>query len=258
MFEVEVVRPRVQNGQMFHLKRGRKDRGRSYSTWKPKWPNVRPQTSVKEAYGKLKSVFCKYSISFLDSTTVKEVDKDDYMIPMYKFQFVDFEDLDQYVKETPKDEKEELPEFAIDVIGAVEEMELVKKTTTKIGVRDVFRFKITDGSVRENEVTKIDGSIKCSECPRILHVAQKRYKVCILDGYRTEACNIVLLDKAIKRLLGISALKLIAELSKGKDGCSKFLDRINNFVGKEYTLNIKMNEDNILNGSSIYLCYSYL
>ncbi|XP_074376370.1 uncharacterized protein LOC141717961 [Apium graveolens] len=69
------------------------------------------------------------------------------MIPMYKFQFVDLEDLDQYVKETSKNEKEELPEFAIVIIGAVEEMEPVKKTSTKIGLRDVFRFKVTDGRI---------------------------------------------------------------------------------------------------------------
>lgn len=35
------------------------------------------------------------------------------MIPMYKFQFVDLGDLDQYVKEKSKNEKEEFLEFAI-------------------------------------------------------------------------------------------------------------------------------------------------
>lgn len=69
--------------------------------------------TVKEAYGKLKPVFSKYSISFLDYTTIVEVNQEDYMIPKYKFEFVDLEDLDQYVKETLKDEKEELPEFAV-------------------------------------------------------------------------------------------------------------------------------------------------
>ncbi|KAL6534974.1 hypothetical protein OROHE_013028 [Orobanche hederae] len=78
------------------------------------------------------------------------------------------------------------------------------------------------------------------------------YRVCILAEDHTEACNIVLLDKTMRRIIGTTASKLIAELSKGNSDCPGYPDSINNIVGKEYTLNIEINKYNIFNDSSIY------
>ncbi|KAK1393202.1 hypothetical protein POM88_012258 [Heracleum sosnowskyi] len=295
-------------------------------------------------------------------------------------------DLSQYVNETPKGQKEVLPDFAIDIIGAVEEPELVTKVTTSIGLRDKFIFKVTDGrkshrvtvwgddgiKLREQiekqeikpiiiimtdtklyktketiyigllssskaylnleddvvlamrsrleeigykgnelkcqslkddeiiliemltiksmmeltdkayikkqvfcrikvnqiedpncwwynscntckyEVSILDGAFKCTNCTKLIPVPQKRYRLCIIAEDETDACNVILQDMAVKRIVGVTATKLKAEMDKDKPESKDLPDKIKNIVGKEYTLVIDIHKDNILSDSNIY------
>ena len=81
-----------------------------------------------------------------------------------------------------------------------------------------------------------------------------RYRLRILAEDHTEACNIVLLDKPIRRMVGTTVPKLMAGLSKNEGKCNDFPDSIKNIIGKEYTLNIILIKENILKDISI--CYA--
>ena len=48
---------------------------------------------TREALGTLRPTSSKYIINFSNSTTVQTVDRDDFMIPSHKFEFVDLSEL---------------------------------------------------------------------------------------------------------------------------------------------------------------------
>ncbi|XP_063935177.1 uncharacterized protein LOC135147006 isoform X2 [Daucus carota subsp. sativus] len=100
---------------------------------------------VRDTIGKLKPVSTKLCLRLLNSTTIKEVE-DDVMIPKHKFEFMDMGDL---LEECDRLSENQNPEFAYDVIGAVEEFDKVKRVPTRYGERDQTRFIFTDGRLRE-------------------------------------------------------------------------------------------------------------
>ncbi|XP_074374700.1 uncharacterized protein LOC141715117 [Apium graveolens] len=97
---------------------------------------------VRDASGNLDPVFTDTSIRFKNATTFQPC-TDYVMIPKYKFEFMDLGDL---MNEDKKYGPEENPEFAIDIIGVVEDFIKVSKTPTKFGDIDIVRFKICDAS----------------------------------------------------------------------------------------------------------------
>ncbi|XP_074347320.1 uncharacterized protein LOC141686167 [Apium graveolens] len=99
------------------------------------------------------------------------------------------------------------------------------------------------------EVTKLEGKYKCSTCNQNNHVPQKRFKLFLLAEDSTEAFNFVLYDRAAKRLVGKIVTKLIAE---GFEDPGTYPPNIKAIAGKEITLRIQLNDDNILLNSSIY------
>lgn len=76
--------------------------------------------------------------------------------------------------------------------------------------------------------------------------------MCILAEDETDACNVILEDMAVKRMVDITATKLVADMEKDKAKSTKFSDIIKIIVGKEYTLVIDIHKDNILSDSNIY------
>ncbi|XP_063935176.1 uncharacterized protein LOC135147006 isoform X1 [Daucus carota subsp. sativus] len=99
---------------------------------------------VRDTIGKLKPVSTKLCLRLLNSTTIKEVE-DDVMIPKHKFEFMDMGDL---LEECDRLSENQNPEFAYDVIGAVEEFDKVKRVPTRYGERDQTRFIFTDGRLK--------------------------------------------------------------------------------------------------------------
>ncbi|KAL8104560.1 hypothetical protein AgCh_028684 [Apium graveolens] len=70
---------------------------------------------------------------------------EDIMIPEHKFEFFDLGDV---FAEASKLSQNENPEFAIDIIGVVEDFEHISKIETKFGDRDIVKFRICDHSNR--------------------------------------------------------------------------------------------------------------
>nr|XP_017248313.1 PREDICTED: uncharacterized protein LOC108219398 isoform X2 [Daucus carota subsp. sativus] len=96
---------------------------------------------VRDSTGKLKPVSNKLCIRLLSSTIIID-QPNDLLIPVHKFEFMDLGDLSEEAKKIVGDEN---PEFAIDIIGVVENFHKMKKVPTKIGQREVVRFLIADG-----------------------------------------------------------------------------------------------------------------
>ncbi|KAL1823760.1 hypothetical protein ACET3Z_010538 [Daucus carota] len=88
---------------------------------------------VWETVGKLKPVSTRLCIRLLSSTYIEPV-ADDAMIPRHKFEFMDMGDL---LDECNRLIENQNPEFAYDVIGAVEHFKKVKRVQTSL------RFKVT-------------------------------------------------------------------------------------------------------------------
>ncbi|XP_074378442.1 uncharacterized protein LOC141719979 [Apium graveolens] len=73
--------------------------------------------------------------------------------------------------------------------------------------------------------------------------------VCFGEVTKLEAFNLVLLDRAAKRLAGKTATKLTAE---GFADPATYPPHIKGFVGKEITVKIELNDDNILLNSTVF------
>ncbi|KAL1824043.1 hypothetical protein ACET3Z_010821 [Daucus carota] len=101
---------------------------------------------VRDALGRLRPVANKLCIRLL-STTVIEEHPNDVMIPLHKFELMDVGDL---VEESKKTKNDENPELAIDLIGVIENFKGKQKIPTRVGERDVVRFKISDGHIYHN------------------------------------------------------------------------------------------------------------
>ncbi|KAL1802772.1 hypothetical protein ACET3Z_031419 [Daucus carota] len=220
----------------------------------------------------VKPVSTKTLINFSNSTRVKKIENDDFIIPMHKFELVGMGDLLKIAKSYNNAEQ---PEFGTDTvqintvpssriymnldIDAVIAMcqRLIDEgythsegntaTTTNKTVQQIVETmtlnelseKITEEyikkhvfcvvkviSVEENgwwcnscggcgsEVEKQDGKLFCTSCDHFIPVAEKRYKVVVLGKDSTEAYKFVLMDRGMKRMLGIFATKMISDKSK--------------------------------------------
>ncbi|XP_074323412.1 replication protein A 70 kDa DNA-binding subunit D-like [Apium graveolens] len=340
------------------------------------------QFSVKDAVGNLKLVQTDICIRFSQYTTVTAVE-DNGMIPAYKFEFLDLGDL---FAEASKYQPQQQPEFAIDVIGVIEDFEPLTKLDTKFGMRDIVKFRICDSSNQhkvsvwgdlavlanniyttelqspviaiitstkvttfmntvqigtlpssklylnlddesvtdmrmrlkeegylskrekylkaaksefvqpfmermtlkdlnekltyddlkkriyttfsvvkvdedvawwfyscnkcQQEVERLDRRFRCNNCPHIIPVAPKRFRIMVLAEDDTFSCNIMLMDRAARRIVGTSAAKAYNDFEKAPE---EVLPQVlKDLVGKEVTVIIQLNKANVTEDSTIF------
>ncbi|XP_074369765.1 replication protein A 70 kDa DNA-binding subunit C-like [Apium graveolens] len=299
------------------------------------------QFSVKAAVGNLKPVQTDIYIRFSQYTTVTAAE-DDGMIPAYKFEFLDLGDL---FAEASKYQPQQQPEFAIDVIGVIEDFEPLTKLDTKFGMRDVVKFRICDSSNQhkvsvwgdlavfanniytkgfqspigtlpssklyldlddesvtdmrmrlkeegylskrekylkaaksefkriyttfsvvkvdedvacwfyscnkcQQEVERLDRRFRCNNFTRIIPVAPKRFRIMVLAEDDTFSCNIMLMDRAARRIVGTSAAKTYNDFEKAPE---EVLHQVlKDLVGKEVTVIIQLNKANVTEDSTIF------
>ncbi|XP_074347027.1 replication protein A 70 kDa DNA-binding subunit C-like [Apium graveolens] len=317
------------------------------------------QFSVKDVVGNLKPVQADICIRFSQYTTVTAVE-DDGMIPAYKFEFLDLGDL---FAEASKYQPQQQPEFAIDVIGVIEDFEPLTKLDTKFGINQhkvsvwgdlavlanniytkelqspviaiIMSTKVTtfmntvqigtlpssklylnlddesmtdmrmrlkeegylskrekylkaaksefvqtfmermtlkdlnkkptydDLKVDEDvawwfyscnkcqqEVQRLDRRFRYNNCPRIIPVAPKRFRIMVLAEDDTFSCNVMLMDRASRRIVGTSAAKAYNNFEKApEEGLPQV---IKDLVGKEVTIIIQLNKANVIEDSTIF------
>ncbi|XP_074323706.1 uncharacterized protein LOC141660616 [Apium graveolens] len=276
------------------------------------------QFSVKDVVGNLKPVQTDIYIRFSQYTTVTAVE-DDGMIPAYKFEFLDLGDL---FAEASKYQPQQQPEFAIDVIGVIENFEPLTKLDTNLAcetlsnsgfvIPDTVQIgtlpssklylnlddeSVTDIRMRlkeegylskrekylkttksefkriyttflvvkvdedvvwwfyscnkcQQEVERLDRRFRCNNCPRIIPVAPKRFRIMVLAEDDTFSCNIMLMDRAARRIVGTSAAKAYNDFEKAPE---EVLPQVlKDLVGKEVTVIIQLNKANITEDSTIF------
>ncbi|KAK1355038.1 hypothetical protein POM88_048294 [Heracleum sosnowskyi] len=98
------------------------------------------------------------------------------------------------------------------------------------------------------EAYKLEGKFKCSKCPKSTPVAEKRYRIVVLAGDSTEALNLVLFDRAAKRILSESATKMLSD----NITTVGYPLKIKAMAGKEVTFNVTISSDNVLLNSKIF------
>ncbi|XP_017245598.2 uncharacterized protein LOC108217271 [Daucus carota subsp. sativus] len=102
------------------------------------------------------------------------------------------------------------------------------------------------------ELSKVDGKFRCLKCHRNYPIPQKRFRIIVLAEDETEAFNFVLFDRAVKRIVGKTATKLIAERIDDESNLKDYPSELKAIHGKEFTFKIELNEDNILIKSTVY------
>ncbi|WOH08358.1 hypothetical protein DCAR_0727797 [Daucus carota subsp. sativus] len=309
---------------------------------------------VRDALGRLKPASNKLCIRLLRSTVIQE-QSNDFLIPSHKFEFFDLGDL---VDEDSKVSNDENPEFAIDVLGAIDEFIPLKKIPTKIGEREVVRFSISDGRksykvaawgnlaiainadfkpdletpviaiISIAKITEFKGNTQIGTLPstkvyfnldiepvsefRALlleegytaggHVHDGRnsvsapplefssfarlvsspgtlsqrsvlatftvnkieeednwwFRILVLADDTTHACNVVLMDRVVKRIAGTTATNILNEMKKAGfialnvPSGAFITDLYGKIVGKEISAKIDLSEANLNGDSNIY------
>lgn len=128
---------------------------------------------------------------------------------------------------------------------------LCKVKVNKVEEADCWWYNGCHKNKCNEEVSKLEGKYRCFKCTRNFPLPQKRYRIVVLAEDDTEAFNFVLLDRAAKRLIGKTATKLIAEgINDNTD--KTYPAEIKEISGKEVTLQIELNDDNILLNSNVY------
>ncbi|KAK1398389.1 hypothetical protein POM88_008252 [Heracleum sosnowskyi] len=107
-------------------------------------------------------------------------------------------------------------------------------------------IKCTDEEV-ERDVKKF----KCQNYKRSYPHAEKRFRIFVLVEDQTHACNIILKDRVVKRIVGNTATNLIKENEKAIESNS-MPTVLKDIVGNEVTVKLVLTEANVKADSNIY------
>ncbi|XP_074337217.1 uncharacterized protein LOC141674407 [Apium graveolens] len=102
----------------------------------------------------------------------------------------------------------------------------------------------------QQEVERLDRRFRCNNCPRIIPVAPKRFRIMVLPEDDIFSCNVMLMDRAARRFVGTSAAKMYNDFEKApKEGLPQVLKDL---VGKEVTVIIRLKKANVTEDSTIF------
>ncbi|KAL8154991.1 hypothetical protein AgCh_000381 [Apium graveolens] len=191
--------------------------------------------AVKDPVGNLNPVQTNLCIRFTGSTTVRTA-PDDSMIPLQKFKFLDLGDL---FAEANKCLPQQQPEF---VIGSVQ-IGTLPSTHFYINLDDE---SVTDMRQRE----EFDARIPLSRSMRkqiggfigVTNVCT-RFRLMVLAEDETFACNVVLNDRAARRILGTSA---------AKDPSKSFPKVLKSLVGRPISVELSLTKSNVVEDNNLF------
>ncbi|XP_074362457.1 replication protein A 70 kDa DNA-binding subunit D-like [Apium graveolens] len=102
----------------------------------------------------------------------------------------------------------------------------------------------------QQEVERLDRRFRCNNCLRIIPVAPKRFRIMVLAEDDTFSCNIMLMDRAARRIVGTSAAKAYNDFEKAPE---EVLPQVlKDLVGKEVTVIIQLNKANVTEDITIF------
>ncbi|KAK1396094.1 hypothetical protein POM88_005957 [Heracleum sosnowskyi] len=157
---------------------------------------------------------------------------------------------------------------SVQVVETLTLKKLTEKTSTDYIKRNVMCFVIIKRveagdslcfygcNFCHEEVHLLEGRYRCvnPKCLKSSPYAEKRYKIMVLAHDKTEAVNVVLSDRAVKRLVGKTATMMLEEIEDlAETPPSKlFPQQILDIANKDITFNILISDDNVLINSTMY------
>ncbi|WOH04009.1 hypothetical protein DCAR_0623414 [Daucus carota subsp. sativus] len=103
------------------------------------------------------------------------------------------------------------------------------------------------------EVEFIDLKFKCQTCKRIVPFPDMRFRLCLVVEDATGGAAIILNDREVGNIVGRTVYDVITEQQRENEATDEFPKCLKLFEGKQYTITILLNEDNINRGSNTYL-----
>ncbi|KAK1389301.1 hypothetical protein POM88_017479 [Heracleum sosnowskyi] len=157
---------------------------------------------------------------------------------------------------------------SVQVVETLTLKELTEKTSTDYIKRNVTCF-VTIKRVEADdswwyygcnfcheEVNLLEGRYKCvnPKCLKRSPYAEKRFRIMVLAHDKTEAVNVVLSDRVVKRLVGKTATMLLEEIEDLAETppSTLFPQQILDIANKDVTFNILISDDNVLINSTMY------
>ncbi|KAK1352218.1 hypothetical protein POM88_053482 [Heracleum sosnowskyi] len=98
--------------------------------------------NTRIATGTLRLVLSSYCIDFTNESIIIPVLQDDFTLPFHKFEFTDLANLTDIVNSYPETK---CPEYSIDLIGVVQDLQEPTLVPTIYGEMQLVRFQLTDG-----------------------------------------------------------------------------------------------------------------
>ncbi|KAK1393682.1 hypothetical protein POM88_012738 [Heracleum sosnowskyi] len=141
---------------------------------------------------------------------------------------------------------------SVQVVETLTLKELTEKTSTDYIKRNVMCF-VTIKRVEAGDSWWYYG---CNFCHEEVHLLErrKRFRIMVLAHDKTEAVNVVLSDRAVKRLVGKTATMLLEEIEDLAENppSTLFPQQILDIANKDVTFNILISDDNVLINSTMY------
>ncbi|KAK1373016.1 hypothetical protein POM88_029209 [Heracleum sosnowskyi] len=101
------------------------------------------------------------------------------------------------------------------------------------------------------EVLQQNGRYNCTNCKRIIPHPDKRFRVFSYCNDRTGSIGIILPDSGVRKLIKKTVFDIQAEYVQ-EPMIEPFPDELKQLQHKEYTITLKLNEENINNGCTVY------
>ncbi|KAK1387473.1 hypothetical protein POM88_015651 [Heracleum sosnowskyi] len=134
--------------------------------------------NTRIATGTLRPVLSNYCIDFTNESIIIPVLQDDFTLPFHKFEFTDLANLTDIVNSYPETK---CPEYSIELIGVVQDLQEPTLVPTIYGEMQLVRFKLTDGrfsykvNIWTDDIPNFDIFFKDDlQCPIVIILASAR------------------------------------------------------------------------------------
>ncbi|KAK1393743.1 DUF223 domain-containing protein [Heracleum sosnowskyi] len=103
----------------------------------------------------------------------------------------------------------------------------------------------------KQEIYRDNGVFKCTKCPRIIPYPDKRFRVCTICSDSTGSIQIIFPDSVVSRITETTVVDIHSECLLPQDE-DTFPDILKVFLNQKYQITLKLNNDNLKNGSTVY------
>ncbi|XP_074378256.1 uncharacterized protein LOC141719781 [Apium graveolens] len=105
---------------------------------------------------------------------------------------------------------------------------------TNVKIEDEDNWWYNSCNIFHDKAEKIEKNFNCVDCKRNFPYCEKRFRVFILADDNTFACNVILMDRVVKRIVHTTTINLLNETKKNLEVIQLFdTPNSSNFVAKK-------------------------